>query len=213
VARRLSVFAVVVLVVSALLVGRSASSQDNYEARIASLETEVALMRSELTALQLRVYTGGTTGQQATHPPTATATVVVPTPTATATQLPSAYDLEGYVSFTGRPGVEVYGSADGCYGAGRYTTLRVGAEVRVADAGGATLGTGKLGLGEAPWWDDESNRVMCSLPFAVPDVPWNDEYYFTVDGISGGWVATYEEMVGFRWQIELIVDGLDVQSG
>lgn len=82
---------------------------------------------------------------------------------------PKTFTVKGHLTLTS--GNLDGGYGDGCLGSDGFDDIESGAQVVVKDASGKSVAIGALGDGV------KSQKVVCTFPFTVPNVPAGDNVY------------------------------------
>jgi hypothetical protein len=96
--------------------------------------------------------------------------------------------------------------AEACTGAGDYSDIKKGTQVRVTDASGKQIGKASLEDGRGEEDDntdaDGSETHICEFPFGVANVATTDSYTVTVGGrTDASLTRSLEEMRSIFWQL------------
>ena len=167
---------VVAVLVLAVVAWRPVTGQDNYEERIASLETRVALLEAGTPVAASASASG-------THTFKGTVTV-----TGSQTNLVEG-TLEDDRECYGRPGSE-------------YADLDVGLAVTVRDDTGKILAASTVGSTSSGY--GTGSAVVCMLEFTVEGVP--DAAFYAVSlGHRGEVVFDREDLELFDWRVLLTI--------
>jgi uncharacterized coiled-coil protein SlyX len=172
-----------VLVLSAVLIGGT-KADDNYEQRIADLESRVGELETEVSVLQKAIANDASSE--------------------TSEESEQVKAIKGIFTLQGHPGgpyqaISHGGASDTtCTGAESYSEVRAGVVVTVTDEAGAIVGTSPLGQGV------KTNNTTCVFPFSL-EVTEARFYTFSV-GNLGEVTYSYEEMEASGWEVSLTID-------
>ena len=172
---------VIIALVFAGIVYEPAASQDNYEERIGSLETRVAVLES-----------GGT----------GTPAAPVRAETYKISGVFTAYGDSSSLGLNSELPKRLQTEDSECFGFNGYDDLHLGTSVTVSDGEGNVIGVGEVRSSEVK--SEASTSRSCAFKFVVEDLPRADFYAVEVSH-RGAVTFSFDELEEEGWRIQLSI--------